>query len=57
MLRWTLISLAVALVAALLGFGGVAGGPAEVAKIVFMLFLMVFVIALVTRMMGPVRRA
>jgi len=54
MLRWTLISLAVALAAALLGFGGAASGPAEAAKIVFMLFLMVFVISLI---MGLLRRA
>jgi uncharacterized membrane protein YtjA (UPF0391 family) len=54
MLRWALILLVVALVAALLGFGGIASGAAGIAKLLFVLFLVVFVISLV---MGLVRRA
>ena len=34
MLRWVLIFLVLALVAALLGFGGLAAGFAEIAKII-----------------------
>jgi uncharacterized membrane protein YtjA (UPF0391 family) len=53
-LRWALIFLVVALIAAVLGFGGIAGGAAEIAKILFYLFLVVFVISLI---LGLVRRA
>ena len=45
-LRWALICLIVALVAALLGFGGVAGAAAGVAKVLFFVFLLLFVIGL-----------
>jgi uncharacterized membrane protein YtjA (UPF0391 family) len=47
MLRWSLIFLVVAIVAAALGFGGIAAGAAEIAKMLFYLFLAVFVITLV----------
>lgn len=45
MLYWTVIFLLVALVAALFGFGGVATGAASIAKMLFVLFL---VLALVS---------
>ena len=54
LLRWALIFLVVALLAAVLGFGGIAGGAADVARIFFYLFLAVFVVSLI---MGLVRRA
>lgn len=47
MLRWALIFLVVALVAAVLSFGGIAGGAMEIAKILFFVFLILFVISLV----------
>jgi uncharacterized membrane protein YtjA (UPF0391 family) len=47
MLRWALIFLVVALVAAVLGFGGIASGAAEIAKILFFVFLALLVISLV----------
>ncbi len=47
MLRWVLIFLVLALVAALLGFGGLATGFAEIAKIIFVVFVVLFVIALI----------
>ena len=53
MLNWVLICLIVVLIAAVLGFGGIATGTAEIAKLLFLLFLAVFVISLV---MGLVRR-
>lgn len=46
MLRWALIFLAVALVAALFGFGGVASTAAGIAQILFWVFAVFFVIAL-----------
>lgn len=47
MLRWALIFLVVALVAALFGFTGIAGVATDVAKILFYVFLAVFVISLI----------
>ncbi len=47
MLRWAIIFLVVALVAALFGFGGIAAGAASIAKILFFIFIALFVIALV----------
>ena len=47
MLRWSMIFLVIAIIAAALGFGGIAAGAAEIAKILFYLFLAVFVITLV----------
>ncbi len=47
MLRWALIFLVVALVAAVLGFGGIAGGAMEIAKILFFVFIALFVLSLI----------
>ncbi len=47
MLRWALIFLVVALVAAFLGFGGVAAGATEIAKMLFFVFLILFVVSLI----------
>jgi uncharacterized membrane protein YtjA (UPF0391 family) len=46
MLRWTVIFLVVALIAALFGFGGIAAGAASIAKVIFFIFLVLFVISL-----------
>jgi uncharacterized membrane protein YtjA (UPF0391 family) len=46
MLRWALGFFIVALVAALLGFGGIAVAAAGIAKIIFYLFLILFLLAL-----------
>ncbi|MES2306323.1 MAG: DUF1328 domain-containing protein [Gemmatimonadota bacterium] len=47
MLRWAMIFLVVAIVAALFGFGGIAAASAGIAKTLFFIFLVMFVIALV----------
>jgi len=47
MLRWAVLFLVIALVAALFGFGGVAGVGMEAAKILFFVFLILFVVSLV----------
>jgi len=41
MLRWSLIFLVVALIAAVLGFGGIAGTSVGIAKVLFFVFLIV----------------
>ena len=54
MLGWALAFFLVAIVAAVFGFGGIATASAGIAKILFFLFIVVF---LVTLVMGMVRRA
>jgi len=54
MLRWTLTFLVIALVAALFGFGGIAVAAAGIARILFFIFLVLF---LVSVMSGLVRKA
>lgn len=46
MLQWAFIFLAIAVVAAVLGFGGIAAGAAGIAKVLFFIFLAGFVIML-----------
>jgi uncharacterized membrane protein YtjA (UPF0391 family) len=46
MLRWMLIFLLISVVAAIFGFGGIAAGAASVAKILFFIFVALFVISL-----------
>ncbi|MBB2176217.1 DUF1328 domain-containing protein [Gluconacetobacter johannae] len=46
LLRWTLIFLVLALVAAVFGFGGVAADFAYVGKILFFIFLVLFIVSL-----------
>ncbi len=48
MLSLTITFLIVALIAAVLGFGTLAGTAASIAKICFLIFLVLFVISLVT---------
>ena len=48
MLNWTFTFLILALIAADFGFGGIAAGAAEIAKILFVLFLVLFVVGLIT---------
>jgi uncharacterized membrane protein YtjA (UPF0391 family) len=47
MLKWSLIFLAVAVVAGLLGFTTIAGASIGIAKILFYIFLVLFLLALV----------
>jgi uncharacterized membrane protein YtjA (UPF0391 family) len=52
MLYWALVFFVVALVAALFGFGGIAVASAGIAKILFFLFLVVFLVTLVMGLAG-----
>lgn len=51
MLGWALTFLLVALVAAALGFGGIAGTSAGIAKILFWIFIILFVVSLIARVL------
>jgi uncharacterized membrane protein YtjA (UPF0391 family) len=56
MLGWALTFLIVAIIAGVLGFGGVAFASAEIAKIIFVIFLVLFAVSLIAGMMrgrGP----
>jgi len=47
MLRWTVIFLVIAIIAAIFGFGGIAIGAASVAKTLFYIFLVLFILTLI----------
>ncbi len=47
MLNWAITFLVIALIAAVLGFGGIAGVAVELAKIVFFIAVVLFLISLV----------
>ena len=47
MLYWTLVFLVVALVAGLFGFGGIASASAGIAKLLFGVFIILFLVSLV----------
>lgn len=49
MLSWSIFFMIIALVAALLGFSSIAGAAAGIAKILFGVFLVLFVISLFVR--------
>jgi uncharacterized membrane protein YtjA (UPF0391 family) len=50
MLHWALMFLVVAIVAAILGFGGVAVAAAGIAKLIFVIFLVLFLVSLITHL-------
>ncbi|MEO5976863.1 MAG: DUF1328 domain-containing protein [Chryseolinea sp.] len=47
MLRWAAIFLVIAIIAGIFGFGGVAEGAADIARVLFFIFLVGFIIVLV----------
>ncbi|HUC10404.1 MAG TPA: DUF1328 family protein [Stellaceae bacterium] len=48
MLYWALVFFIVAIIAAVFGFGGIAVAAAGIAKILFFVFLIIFLVALIT---------
>ena len=53
MLHYAIVFFAIALIAALLGFTGLAAGAVEIAKVLFFVFILLFLASLV---MGLMRR-
>jgi uncharacterized membrane protein YtjA (UPF0391 family) len=47
MLYWAAVFFVIALISAVLGFGGIAAGAAEIAKILFFIFLIVFAVTFI----------
>ena len=54
MLSWALTFLVIALIAGVLGFGVVAGTAATIAKILFFVFLVMFIVGLIMGRRAPV---
>lgn len=55
MMHWALIFLAIALIAGIFGFGGIASASAGIAQVLFFIFLVLFLGAVVVRALN--RRA
>lgn len=47
MLRWTVTFLIIAIIAAVFGFGNIAAGAASIAKILFFIFVVLFLLSLI----------
>jgi uncharacterized membrane protein YtjA (UPF0391 family) len=52
MLYWAAVFFVIALVAALFGFGGIAAGAVEIAKILFFVFVIIFAVTLILGLVG-----
>ena len=49
MLYWAVVCLVIAIVAGVLRFGGIAGAATDMARILFVVFLVLFVVSMVMR--------
>lgn len=49
MLHYALVFLVIAIIAAVLGFGFIAGAAAEIAKVLFFVFLVLAIISFITK--------
>jgi uncharacterized membrane protein YtjA (UPF0391 family) len=47
LLKWAAIFFIIALIAAAFGFGGIAAGAADIAKVLFYIFLAIFAVLLI----------
>ena len=47
MLRWTVTFLIIAIIAAVFGFGSIAAGAASIAKILFFIFIVLFLLSII----------
>lgn len=48
MLYWAAVFFGIAIISAVLGFGGIAGAAAGIAKLLFYIFLVFFLVSLIT---------
>ncbi len=53
MLSWAITFLIIALIAAVLGFGGIAGTATGIAKVLFFVFLVLFLISAIAGRGAP----
>lgn len=47
MLKWSVVFLIIAIVAALFGFTGIAAGAAYIAKVIFFIFIVLWLLAII----------
>ena len=47
MLRWSVVFFIIAITAGIFGFGGIAAGASDVARICFFLFIVIFAVTLI----------
>jgi len=47
MLRWALVFFIVAIIAAVFGFGNIAAGASDIARVCFFFFIVIFLVSLV----------
>jgi len=52
MLRWALIFLVISLIAALFGFTGISVAAADIARVLFFIFIVIFVVLLLGGLMA-----
>ena len=52
MLRWAIIFFVIAIIASVLGFGGIAGDSAGIAKIFVYVFVVLFIISAAMHVLG-----
>ena len=52
MLWWAFVFLIVAIIAAIFGFGGIAAGAVSIAKILFFIFVVLFLVSLIWGFIG-----
>jgi uncharacterized membrane protein YtjA (UPF0391 family) len=52
MLHWSLAFFLIALLAALFGYGGIAEGSAEIGRFLFFVFIVIFAVSLVFRVLA-----
>jgi uncharacterized membrane protein YtjA (UPF0391 family) len=47
MLYWSIVFFIISIIAAIFGFGGVSSGAADIAKVLFFVFLVLFIVSLI----------
>lgn len=50
MLRWALAFFVIAIVAAIFGFGGIAAASTDIARVLFFIFIVLFLVSLVVHL-------
>lgn len=54
MLRWALVFFLIAIIAAFFGFGGIATGSEQIARVLFFIYLVAFVVSFIWGLLdGP----
>jgi uncharacterized membrane protein YtjA (UPF0391 family) len=56
MLYWAVVFLIIAIIAAVFGFGGIVAGAVMIAKILFFVFLVLFVLSIIANFVRGPRR-